>query len=69
MSFRIAEMVESSNGIKSLVSMSMMPKISFQSMMTSYGAQLSKMILHLLFLSMDPMAGMPETVGVLGAKI
>ncbi len=69
MSFRIEAIVESSIGINGSVSMSMNPMTSFLSMMTLYGGQLSTIILHLLFLSIETTAGMPETVGVLGAKI
>jgi hypothetical protein len=66
---RIAEMVESSIGMGSSGSVSMMPRMSFLEIMTSYGAQLSRMILQLLFLSIDTMAGMPEIIGVFGENM
>jgi hypothetical protein len=69
MSLNIATIVESSMGINSSVSISMKPMTSFLSMMTSYGVQLSIMILQLLFLSIETTAGVPETVRVLGTKM
>ena len=68
-SLKMAAMVESSIGISSSVSMSMKPMTSFLSMVTSYGAQLSTIILQLLFLSTVTTAGIPEIVGVFGAKM
>jgi hypothetical protein len=43
--------------------------MSFLEMVTSYGAQLSRTILQLLFLSMETIVGIPETIGVLGEKM
>ncbi len=69
MSCKIAEIVESSIGIGSSGSASMMPSMSFLVMVTSYGAQLSRTILQLLFLLIDTIASIPEIIGVLGEKM
>jgi len=69
MSVRMAAIVESSSGISSSVAMSIKPMTLFHSSVTSKGAQLSITTLQLLFLSIEMTAGMPETVGLLGAKI
>jgi hypothetical protein len=61
MSLKIDAIVESSIGINGSVSMSMNPM--------TYGAQLSTIILQLLFLSIETTAGMPETVGIFGVKM
>ena len=55
-------------GMGSSGSVSMMPRMSFLEIMTSYGAQLSRIILQLLFLSIETMAGIPEIIGVFGKK-
>jgi len=47
----------------------MMPRMSFLEIVTSYRAQLSRIILQLLFLSMETMAGIPEIMGVFGEKM
>ncbi len=43
--------------------------MSFLSIVTSLGAQLSITILQLLFLSIETTAGMPDNIGFLGAKM
>jgi energy-converting hydrogenase Eha subunit B len=47
----------------------MMLRMSYLSVTTLFGAQLSSTIFQLLFLLMDAIAGMPEIIGVHGANV